>query len=91
MKYCVGFQLYENGEELFSQIVATYRDYISEVFFAWQDIATGRSAIAPYIISNLNFPEKWFTKTSSCDKICHRCGYCKAVLEQVLINTEENV
>ena len=48
-------------------------------------------AIAPYIISNLNFPEKWFTKTSSCDKICHRCGYCKAVLEQVLINTEEKV
>ena len=46
MKYCVGFQLYENGEEPFSQIVATYRDYISEVFFAWQDIATGRSAIA---------------------------------------------
>ena len=48
-------------------------------------------AIAPYIISNLNFPETWFTKTSSCDKICHKCGYCKAVLEQVLINTEEKV
>jgi collagenase-like PrtC family protease len=48
-------------------------------------------AIAPYIISNQNFPENWFTKTSSCDKICHRCGYCKSVLEQVLINTEENV
>lgn len=46
MKYCIGFQLYENGEEAFSEIVKTYREHISEVFFAWQDIATGRSAIA---------------------------------------------
>ena len=47
-------------------------------------------ALAPYIISNQNFPKEWFTKVTSCDKICYRCGYCKSVLEQVLINTEEN-
>ena len=46
MKYCVGFQLYENGEEPFSEIVKAYKDHISEVFFPWQDIATGRSTIA---------------------------------------------
>lgn len=46
MKYNIGFQLYEQGEEPFSQIVKTYRDHISEVFFAWQDIPTGRSAAA---------------------------------------------
>ena len=46
MKYSVGFQLYENEEEPFSQIVKAYKKHISEVFFAWQDIATGRSAIA---------------------------------------------
>ena len=46
MKYSVGFQLYENGEEPFSEIVKAYNEHISEVFFAWQDIATGRSAIA---------------------------------------------
>jgi len=46
-------------------------------------------AIAPYIISNRDFPEDWFTKTSSCGKICHRCGYCQSVLETVLINTGE--
>lgn len=46
MKFAVGFQLYENGEEPFSQIVNTYKAHISEVFFAWQDIATGRSAVA---------------------------------------------
>ena len=46
MKYSVGFQLYEGGEEPFSRIVETYRDSVSEVFFPWQDIATGRSAVA---------------------------------------------
>ena len=46
MRYSVGFQLYENGEEPFSEIVKAYRNSISEVFFAWQDIATGRSTVA---------------------------------------------
>lgn len=46
MKFAVGFQLYDTGEEPFSQIVHTYREHISEVFFAWQDIPTGRSGIA---------------------------------------------
>ena len=46
MKYSVGFQLYSEGEEPFSEIVKTYREHISEVFFPWQDIATGRSALA---------------------------------------------
>lgn len=46
MKYSVGFHLYEKGEEPFSRIVETYKAHISEVFFAWQDIATCRSAIA---------------------------------------------
>ena len=46
MKYSVGFQLYDNGEEPFSRIVASYCEQISEVFFAWQDVATGRSAVA---------------------------------------------
>ena len=46
IKYSVGFQLYEQGEEKFSEIVSDYRDSISEVFFAWQDIPTGRSGVA---------------------------------------------
>ena len=46
MKFAVGFQLYEGNEEPFSEIVRLYRDSISEVFFAWQDIPTGRSGIA---------------------------------------------
>lgn len=45
-------------------------------------------AIAPYIINNRAFPEEWFTRVCSCDKLCHRCGYCKDVLRQVLLNTE---
>ena len=46
MKFAVGFQLYDQGEEPFSEIVKTYKDHISEVFFAWQDTPSGRSGIA---------------------------------------------
>lgn len=46
MKYSVGFQLYEQGDEPFSQVVRAYRDSVSEVFFPWQDLPTGRSGIA---------------------------------------------
>lgn len=46
MKFAVGFQLYDVGEEPFSSIVEAYRDSISEVFFPWQDFATGRSPVA---------------------------------------------
>jgi len=46
MKFAVGFQLYEKGEEPFSQLVEAYRPHISELFFPWQDIATGRSSVA---------------------------------------------
>lgn len=46
MKFAVGFQLYEPGEEPFSKIVQAYQAHISEVFFAWQDIPTGRSGVA---------------------------------------------
>jgi len=45
-------------------------------------------AIAPYIMDNTAFPEDWFTHTSECDKMCHTCGYCKKVFDQVMINTE---
>ncbi len=46
MKFAVGFQLFDIGEEPFSEIINTYKDSISEVFFPWQDIPTGRSAVA---------------------------------------------
>ena len=46
MKFAVGFQLYEPGELPFSQILRTHKDRISEVFFPWLDLPTGRSGIA---------------------------------------------
>ena len=45
MKFSVGFQLYENGEETFSDIVRTYNEYISEVFFAWPEMPSGRGDV----------------------------------------------
>ena len=44
--------------------------------------------LAPYIVNNKAFPEDWFERTSSCDKTCHKCGYCRSVLDTVLLNTE---
>ena len=45
-------------------------------------------ALAPYILDNSAFPEDWFKRTTECDKMCHKCGYCKEVLKKVLFNTE---
>jgi len=41
-------------------------------------------ALAPHVIDNDLFPEDWFEKTSSCDRRCHKCGYCEGVLREVL-------
>lgn len=44
---------------------------------------------SPYIIDNSRFPDNWFLKTTECDKRCHKCDYCDAVLEQVLVKVSE--
>lgn len=46
------------------------------------------SATMPYIFDNRAFPSDWFEKTASCDKNCHKCSYCKSVLDKILVNTE---
>lgn len=48
---------------------------------------TFSGALAPFIMDNTAFPKNWFKKTTSCDKLCYRCNYCKDVLEKVLVNT----
>jgi collagenase-like PrtC family protease len=45
-------------------------------------------AFAPYLVDNERFPAEWFARTSTCDRQCHRCGYCAGVLEQVLRSVE---
>lgn len=45
-------------------------------------------ALMPYAILNDRFPAEWFTQTTTCDKQCHSCGYCKALLEKVLYKAE---
>lgn len=44
---------------------------------------------APYVIDNDRFPADWFERTSSCNKDCLRCGYCRLVKEHVFVNSEE--
>lgn len=43
----------------------------------------------PYIIDNSRFPKDWFKKTTECDKKCHKCDYCKSVLQKVLVKLLE--
>ena len=45
MKFAVGFQLHRPGEESFSRLVAAYREHISEVFFSWQELPSGRGGV----------------------------------------------
>ncbi|MBI4976459.1 MAG: hypothetical protein HZC28_03195 [Spirochaetes bacterium] len=46
-------------------------------------------AFAPYIIENDRIPKDWFDRVTTCDKQCHRCGYCGTVLEQALVKMVE--
>ena len=41
--------------------------------------------IHPHCIDNTKFPPEWFKKITSCDKNCHKCSYCRSVLDRVLI------
>ena len=38
-------------------------------------------------LDNSRFPDDWFATTSTCDRNCPRCGYCAAVLKQLLRET----
>lgn len=62
------------------------RSYVGNTLDLFEPTFSG--ALAPYIIDNSAFPTDWFEKTSKCDKLCHKCGYCSSVLEKVLVNTE---
>ena len=44
---------------------------------------------APYVIDNDRFPDDWFERTTSCNKNCLTCNYCRLVKESVFVNTEE--
>ncbi len=46
MKFHVGYQTSEPGEETFPELLYPFREQIAEVFFAWPGHASGRSPIA---------------------------------------------
>ena len=45
MKFAVGYQLPEEGEEPFAKIVRDFREHIAEVYFPWLNVPTGRAAL----------------------------------------------
>ncbi len=46
MKFAIGYQLAEGGEAPFAELVETYLPSISEVYFPWLDVPSGRSALS---------------------------------------------
>lgn len=46
MKFAIGYQLAENGDESVVDLVRDYRDQIAEVYFPWVDMPSGRAALA---------------------------------------------
>jgi len=46
MKFAVGYQLADEDERAFSDIITPYREHLAEVYFPWLDTASGRSPIA---------------------------------------------
>lgn len=45
MRFAVGYQLAEEGELLFCELVARYREHIAEVYFPWGAMPSGRAAL----------------------------------------------
>lgn len=45
MKFAVGYQLHEEGETSFLDIVREYHEHIGEVYFPWGNMPSGRAAL----------------------------------------------
>ncbi len=37
-----------------------------------------------HILDSRMFPDDWFEKVTKCDKMCHKCSYCRTVAEKAL-------
>ena len=48
MKFAVGYQLPDEDEPPFAELVREFREQIAEVYFPWLDLPTGRSPVASY-------------------------------------------
>jgi collagenase-like PrtC family protease len=46
MKFAVGYQLTESGDEPFVDLVRDYKDQIAEVYFPWADMPSGRAPLS---------------------------------------------
>ncbi len=46
MKFAVGYQLADPGQEPFAALVRDYREHLAEVYFPWGDMPSGRAALA---------------------------------------------
>ena len=45
-------------------------------------------ALSPTVVDNDRFPADWFERTTSCDKACERCDYCRSMAERVFVRAD---
>lgn len=45
MKFAVGYQLTDEGDDSFVELVRDYREHIAEVYFPWMNMPSGRAAL----------------------------------------------
>jgi len=45
MRFAVGYQLPEDDEEPFVDLIADYREHLAEVYFPWAGLASGRASL----------------------------------------------
>lgn len=48
MKFAVGYQLPDDDEPLFAELVREFREHVAEVYFPWPDLPTGRSPLVKW-------------------------------------------
>ncbi len=44
-----------------------------------------------YILDSRMMPDDWFEKVTNCDKMCHKCSYCRNVAEKALTDISKYI
>jgi len=45
MKFAIGYQLPDEGEQPFADVIRDFKEYIEEVYFSWLDMPSGRAPL----------------------------------------------
>ncbi len=74
------------GPHVLRRIIQAYldRSWKGNLF---ELLDTPEALAATHRIENVAFPDDFYERTTLCDKVCIRCGYCTATAERLLVRT----